>query len=186
MAGQELKQHLTQLEEQLAILMNSYKDYKSRNIQNEQVNISLLQHILYVMAIISITILSTYVISSFLIEVKDYMLSIAVVQALLSIGVYIYFAKKLINVPKKPQPKTTSNKSVFELDQQRFAILQELARSPIPQSYITPTAIKKMLQLVNSGKCLTIDECLAQINLQQEKHKEELKLIQNLQMISFH
>jgi hypothetical protein len=114
------------------------------------------------------------------------MLSIAVVQALLSIGVYIYFAKKLINVPKKPQPKTTSNKSVFELDQQRFAILQELARSPIPQSYITPTAIKKMLQLVNSGRCLTIDECLTHINLQQEKHKEELKLIQNLQMISFH
>lgn len=191
MVGQDLSQHLRHIEEQLVKLMKSYQDYQSRGIKQEQHLIPLSRHIQNVTAIIIIIIAATYAISSFILEAREYITYIAAAQALLSIGLYIYFAKKMtkdILKGPKPKPKVISNESVYKLDQLRFEILQELATSPIPQNYITPSAIKKMHQLVKSGMCITINECTAQFDkeVNKGKHEEELGLIQYLQTISYH
>ncbi|OAS87738.1 MULTISPECIES: hypothetical protein [Metabacillus] len=191
MVGTELSQHLQQLEEQLTKLMKSYQDYESRNSQKEQKTIPLLRHILYVAAIIFISITATFVICSFIVDARKFITYIAAAQAILSIGFYMVFVRKMtkdMEKEQKPQLKSSSTNSIYELDQQRFAILKELAASPIPHNYITPTAITKMNQFVKSGMCITIDECTTQFNREskKQKHEEELKLIQKLQMISYH
>jgi Ca2+/Na+ antiporter len=191
MVGTDLSQHLQHLEEQLAKLMKSYQDYESRNSQKEEKIIPFSRHILYLAAIIFIIITATFVIGSFIVEARKFIAYIAAAQGVLSICFYIPFVKKMTKEMKKeqkPQHKTSSTTTIYELDQQRFAILQELAASPIPHTYITPTAITKMNQLVKSGMCTTIDECTAQFNREsnKQKHEEELMLIQKLQMISYH
>jgi hypothetical protein len=190
MVGEELSQHLQHLEKQLTQLIRGYHDYESRNNPNNQRAIPLLLHILYVAAIISIIITATFAIGSFIVEAREFITYIAASQAILTIGFYMFFVKKMskdMTKDQKPQPKTSSTKTIYELDQQRFAILQELASSPIPHPYITPTAITKMNQLVRSGMCKTIDECIAHFKQGKGKlkHEEELRLIQKLQMISY-
>lgn len=110
----------------------------------------------------------------------------------LAIGVYIIVMKKIIKVDhkqhEKSEVKDKSSLSIYELDQLRFNILQDLAKSPIPPTYMTPISIKKMLQLVESGICISLDECLANIEkgTKESKHIEELKIMKHLQMISYH
>ncbi|MBO1511781.1 hypothetical protein [Metabacillus bambusae] len=186
MVGEELLQHLQHLEEQLTKLIKGYHDYESRNNPKNQKAIPLSLHILYVAAISFIIITATFAIGSFIVETRKFITYIATAQVILSIGFYMFFVKKMTK-EQKPQPKTSSTNSIYELDQQRFAILQELAASPIPHTYITPTTITKMNQLVRSGMCKTIDECIAHSNQGKGKlkHEEELRLIQKLQMISY-
>jgi Ca2+/Na+ antiporter len=192
MVGQELIKHLQHLEEQLAKLLNSYQDYKSRDIQKGQMYaMSISSHILIVAVIIFIIITATYAISSFIVEAKEYIAYIAAIQALLTMGLYLFFTKKMTKESQrkqKPHSIANSNKSLYELDKLRFDILQELATSPIPQNYITPTAIKMMQQLIKSGMYQTIDECIAHLNheMNNQKHEEEKKLIHYLQVISYH
>jgi Ca2+/Na+ antiporter len=187
-----LIKHLQHLEEQLAKLLNSYQVYKSRDIQKGQMYVmSISRHILIVAAIIFIIITATYAISSFMIEAKEYIAYIAAIQALLTMGLYLFFAKKMTKESQRKQQlqsNANSDKSLYELDKLRFDILQELATSPIPQNYITPTAIKMMQQLVTSGMCKSIDECIAHLNIEMnnQKHEEEKKLIHYLQVISYH
>jgi hypothetical protein len=191
MVGQELTKHLQHIEEQLAKLIISYQDYQFRNKQKEQQNIPLSRHILYAIAIIIIIITATYAIASIILDARVNILYIAAVQTILSISLYMYFAKKMTKdtmTEQKTQIKINSNMSIYELDKLRFEILQELATSPIPQNYMTPTAIKKMHQFVKSGICFTIEECVAlfEKEAKKQKHKDELELIQHLQTISFH
>ena len=191
MVGQELTQHLQHIEEQLDKLMKSYQDYRSKTNQKEQHNIPLSHHLLYVASLICIIIVATYTISSFIVEVRQYIVYIAIIQTFLSIGLYIFFVKQMTKDARKgqkPQAKVHSTMSIYELDQLRFEILQTLATSSIPQNYITPTMIKKMHQLVKSGMCLTIDECIARFNQEsnKKKHEEELAFIQYLRTISYH
>lgn len=190
MVGEELSKHLQHLEEQLTQLIKGYHDYESRNKPKSQRAIHLLLHILYVVAIISIIITATFAIGSFIVETSEFITYIAASQAILTIGFYMFFVKKMakdMENEQKPQSKPSSTNSIYELDQQRFAILQELAASPIPHTYITPTAVTKMNQLLKSGMCKTIDECIAHFKQGKGKlkHEEELRLIQKLQMISY-
>ncbi|MGM0876414.1 MAG: hypothetical protein ACQEWV_17000 [Bacillota bacterium] len=188
MVGQELTQHLQHIEERLAKLMKSYQDYQSRDGQKQQHTISLSRHILNIAAIIIIIIAGTYAIGSFILDAIEYIVYIEIIQALLSIGFYLFFAKKVTKESLKNQKSQSVKMTIYELDQLRFEMLQELATSPIPQNYITPTAIKKMHQLVKSSMCNTIAECTAQFNIEtnKEMHEEELELIKKLQMISYH
>lgn len=192
MVGQELTQHLQHMQKLLSTLMNSYKDYQSREKPVERQDISLSKHMIYVLAIIVIVIFSTYTVSAFIIEARKFIHYIAVVQILLSVGLYTVFVKKIDNSTSKEtkpqQEKKDSEIPIFELDQLRFRILQELAASPIPQNYISPFMISKMLQLVESGMCITIDECIANVKLEMnnKKHVEEIEIIQYLQIHSYH
>ncbi|WP_226670849.1 hypothetical protein [Metabacillus litoralis] len=193
MVGQELTQHLQHMQKLLSTLMVSYQDYQSREKPVEKQQITLAKHMIYVLMIIVIIIFSTYMFSAFIIEARKFIHYIAVVQIILSIGLYIFFVKNLDkNSPSKKtnvqQEKENNQVPIFELDQLRFRILQELASSPIPQNYITPTIITKMLQLVESGMCITVDECLSHVKkeMTNKNHLAELEIIQYLQIHSYH
>ncbi|KKI89254.1 hypothetical protein WQ54_27235 [Bacillus sp. SA1-12] len=190
MVGYELTMHLQQIDNQLTKLMKSYQDYQSMNKQQVP-TISFIRHFLNAAGITFIIIAVTYAISLFFENAKAFIPYIALGQSILAISIYIIFAVKLqegqANRSELWHQSQTAN-SIYELDQQRFEILQELAASSIPQNYVTPTAIKRMSQLVKSGKCMTIDECLARLSQEtgSQKHKEEVNLIQYLQTISYH
>ncbi|MDQ0231421.1 hypothetical protein [Metabacillus malikii] len=189
MVGTELAQHLQHLDEQLTQLMNTFKEFKNRTAGQQKDEITLRQHILYCLATIFVIVAITLVIGIFLPEVRPYLFYIELIQSVLAIALYFFFVRKLLNVePKeKKQAHTPSADSMFELDQKRFAILQELGKSPIPFEYLTPSTVKKMHKLVSSGMCLTIDECLKEVKKSlDKKHEQEIQVMKTLQIISFH
>ncbi|PMC36590.1 hypothetical protein CJ195_14235 [Bacillus sp. UMB0899] len=192
MIGQELTSHLQHVQKLLATLMSGYEDYQSRKSHVIEPSIPLKQHLLYITGIITAILIVTLSLSAFLNAAKLIVFSIAVGQMVLAIGVYILVMRKIIKDHHKRQGKSQvkfkSPMSIYELDQLRFKILQDLAKSPIPPAHITPTSVKKMLMLVESGMCISLDECLANIekSTSEPKHIEELEIIEHLQMISFH
>ncbi|WP_175640258.1 hypothetical protein [Metabacillus schmidteae] len=192
MIGQELTSHLQHVQKLLATLMSGYEDYQSRKSHVIEPSIPLKQHLLYITGIITAILIVTLSLSAFLNAAKLIVFSIAVGQMVLAIGVYILVMRKIIKDHHKRQGKSQvkfkSPMSIYELDQLRFKILQDLAKSPIPPAHITPTSVKKMLMLVESGMCISLDECLANIekSTSEPKHIEELEIIEHLQMISYH
>lgn len=190
MKGPELSQYLQHIEEQLAKLLKSYQDYRDRIDKKQQHNIPFTRHVLYVLAIVIISIAATYLISSFIVNSNGIIGYIAAIQAPLSIGLYIIvvkIVKKGIAKEDGTDPKV-NKASIYELDQLRFEILQELATSPIPHNYITPTAIKKMNNFLKKGMCNSIEGCTTQFDrdTNKGKHNEQLKTIQYLHTISYY
>lgn len=192
MIGQELTAHLQHVQKLLATLMSSYEDYQSRKSQIREPSIPMKQHIIYMTGILTAILIVTLSLSVFLNVAKSIAFSITIGQMVLAIGVYIIVMKKIIKVDHKQHDKSEvkakTSLSIYELDQLRFNILQDLAKSPIPPTHMTTTSIKKMLQLVESGICISLDECLATIEkgTKEPKHIEELKIMKHLQMISYH
>lgn len=191
MIGQELTAHLQYLQKLLSTLMNSYEEYQSRKGQEKELPIPLARHVLYISGIVAIIITATLTISFFIKVVWPLLLTITIGQMILAICLYIIVMKIDMKDRKKKNnsmPKPKSSMSVYELDQLRFTILQNLAKSPIPPTHLTPTAINKMLQLVESGKCISLEESLNAFDkeVNNQKHKKELEMMKHLQTISYH
>ncbi len=192
MIGQELTAHLQHVQKLLSTLMSSYEDYQSWKSQVREPPIPLKQHFFYMFGILTAILVVTLSLSTFLHVTKIIVLFITIGQMVLAIGIYIIVVKKMLKDIHKQQEqskvKAKSSMSIYELDQLRFKILQDLAKSPIPPKHITPTTVKKMLQLVESGMCISLEECLAYIEkgTNEPKHIQELKIMEHLQMISYH
>lgn len=187
---QELLQHLEHLENQLSKLLISYRDYQLRGKQKKQKLIPVIQHILILLAILIIVIVVTYAVSSIL-HAGEYFLYIGIAQSVLAIGLYQYLMKRIMKdrvLSADQQTTGNDNVSLYELDQQRFEVLQEIATSPVPPHYMTPKAIKVMNQLVQKGFCHTLEECIITLDIEGKKHRyeEEINLINQLQTISYH
>lgn len=122
--------------------------------------------------------MATFAISSFIEEAKQVLLYITKGQIILAISVYAIVVKMFMknhNVVSSPKTQTSST-------------IHDLALSPIPPNYMTTSAVNKMLQLVESGMCISLEECMAQFDKEtdKQKHKQELEMIGNLQIISYH
>ncbi|MCM3443797.1 hypothetical protein [Metabacillus halosaccharovorans] len=192
MTGQELKNHLQYVQKLLLTLMNSYEEFQSRKTQLKKLSIPLKQHIIYLIGILAAILIATLTISSFLKVERSVLFLITSIQMVLAIGVYVFAMKRMSQrdstQEEKKKQKAISSMSFYELDQLRFKILQDLAKSPIPPTYMTPSSIEKMLKLVESGKCISLEECLTSLNKEtnKQKHMEELEIMKHLQMISYH
>lgn len=188
MEAQQLKDHLEQLHKQLITLLKSYDAFKVKTRRKEKELMVFLRHFINLIIIILIIVSMTYMISVLLVDAREFVIYIASFQIVLASILYIFFMLKIKRDMKKEQIEELIHLSVFELDQMRFQILQNLASSPISQNYITPTSIKIMIQLIESGRCSTIEECIRGFEKvkNKEKHEEELKLIGYLQTTSFH
>ncbi|WP_394186949.1 hypothetical protein [Metabacillus halosaccharovorans] len=192
MIGQELTNHLQLVQKLLLTLMNSYEDYQSRKTHLKEPSIPLRQHVVYIIGILTAILIATLTISTFIKVERSVLFSITVIQMVLAISVYMLVMKKMTQTDptqeEKQEPKAKSAMSIYELDQLRFKILQDLAKSPIPPSHMTPSSIGKMLKLVESGMCISLEECLISLNKEtnKQKHMEELEIMKHLQMISYH
>lgn len=192
MGGQELKNHLQYVQKLLLTLMSSYEDYQSRKTQRKEPSISLKQHAIYILGILITILIVTLTTSTFMKVERSILFSITIVQMVLAISVYVIVMKRMEKNDhkqgEKPEPQTKSSMSIYELDQLRFKILQYLAKSPIPPTHITPSSIGKMLKLVESGMCISLEECLISLDKEtnKQKHMEELEIMKHLQMISYH
>lgn len=192
MIGQELTSHLQYIQKLLSTLMNSYEDYQSRKSQEKEPPIPLARHILFILGIVAIIITATLTISSFIKVARPLLLTITIGQMILAISVYTIVIKKDMKDREKKDNKSVlnpkSSMSIYELDQLRFNILQNLAKSPIPPTHLTPTSVNRMLQLVESGMCISLEESLRAFDkeVNKQKHNEELELMKHLQMISYH
>jgi|GEM_PF-6963611 len=191
MIERELTAHLKYVHKLLSTLMNSYEDYQSKKRQEKEQTIPLIWHFIYIVGIVAVILIATLTISFFIQVTKSVLLSITIGQIFLAIGVYAIVMRIFMKdraKEGKSEPKAKSTMSIYELDQLRFKILQDLAKSPIPPTYLTPTAIDNMLNLVESGMCMTLEECMTTFNkeVNNQKHIKELETIKHLQMISYH
>ncbi|MCV9884763.1 hypothetical protein [Metabacillus halosaccharovorans] len=192
MKGQELTNHLQYVQKLLLTLMNSYEEFQSRKTQLKKLSIPLKQHVIYIIVILTAILIATLTISSFLKVERSVLFLIISIQMVLAISVYVVVMKGMtLRVPtqeEKKEQKAISSMSFYELDQLRFKILQDLAKSPIPPTHMTRSSIEKMLKLVESGKCVSLEECLTSLNKEakKQKHMEELEIMKHLQMISYH
>jgi len=192
MKGQELTNHLQYVQKLLLTLMNSYEDFQSRKIQLKEPSIPFKQHVIHIIGILTTILIATLTISTFIKVERSVLFLITIIQMVLAVSVYMFVMKRMTQTdpaPKEKQElKAKSSMSIYELDQLRFKILQDLAKSPIPPSYMTPSSIGKMLKLVESGMCISLEECLKSLNKEttKQKHMEELEIMKHLQMISYH
>lgn len=192
MTGQELTNHLQYVQKLLLTLMNSYEDFQSRKTQLKEPSIPFKQHVIYIIGILAAILIATLTISTFIKVERSVLFLITIIQMVLAIGVYVFVMKRVTQTEpskgEKQEPKAKSSMSIYELDQLRFKILQDLAKSPIPPTYMTPSSIGKMLKLVESGMCISLEECLNSLNKETNnpKHMEELEIMKHLQMISYH
>ncbi|MBU7594533.1 hypothetical protein [Metabacillus halosaccharovorans] len=192
MTGTELTNHLQYVQKLLLTLMNSYEEFQSRKTQLKKLSIPLKQHIIYIIVILAAILIATLTISTFLKVERSVLFLITSIQMVLAISVYVFVMKRMTQrdstQEEKKKQKAISSMSFYELDQLRFKILQDLAKSPIPPTHMTPSSIEKMLKLVESGKCISLEECLTSLNKEakNQKHMEELEIMKHLQMISYH
>lgn len=192
MTGRELTNHLQYVQKLLLTLMNSYDDFQSRKTQLKEPSIPLIQHVIYIIGILTAIFIATLTISTFIKVERSVLFLITLIQMVLAISVYMLVMKRMMQTEptkeKKKESKEKSSMSIYELDQLRFKILQDLAKSPIPPTHMTPSSIGKMLKLVESGMCISLEECLTSINKETntQKHKEELELLKHLQTISYY
>lgn len=192
MKGQELTNHLQYVQKLLLTLMNIYEDFQSRKTQLKKLPIPLKQHVIYIIVILAAILIATLTISTFLKVERSVLFLITSIQMVLAISVYVFVMKRMMlrdsTREEKKEQKAISSMSFYELDQLRFKILQDLAKSAIPPTHMTPSSIEKMLKLVESGKCISLEECLTSLNKEtnKQKHMEELEIMKHLQMISYH
>lgn len=192
MKGQELTNHLQYVQKLLLTLMNSYEEFQSRKTQLKKLSIPLKQHVIYIIVILTAILIATLTISSFLKVERSVLFLIISIQMVLAISVYVVVMKGMTlrdpTQEERKEQKAISSMSFYELDQLRFKILQDLAKSPIPPTHMTRSSIEKMLKLVESGKCVSLEECLTSLNKEakKQKHMEELEIMKHLQMISYH
>jgi len=190
--GQELTNHLQYVQKLLLTLMNSYEEFQSRKTQLKKLSIPLKQHVIYIIVILTAILIATLTISSFLKVERSVLFLIISIQMVLAISVYVVVMKGMTlrdpTQEERKEQKAISSMSFYELDQLRFKILQDLAKSPIPPTHMTRSSIEKMLKLVESGKCVSLEECLTSLNKEakKQKHMEELEIMKHLQMISYH
>ena len=192
MISQELTEHLQLIQKLLSTLMISYEDFQLRKNRDKELRISLKQHVIYMLCILTAIFIATLTISACFKEAKPFLFPITICQMVLAIVVYVLIMRTFIKNNRMQEDKSgqqnKSAMSIYELDQLRFKILQNLANSPIPPAYMTPTSIKKMLNLVESGVCNSLEECLNTLDKEtnKKKHFEELEMMKHLQMISYH
>lgn len=192
MTGQELTNHLQYVQKLLLTLMNSYEEFQSRKTQLKEPFIPLKQHVIYILGILTAILIATLTISTFIVVERTVLFSITFVQMTLAISLYMLVIKKMTQTnlaqEEMQEPKAKSSMSIYELDQLRFKILQNLAKSPIPPPFMTPSSIGNMLKLVESGKCNSLEECLTSLNKEtnKQKHMEELEIMKHLQINSYH
>jgi len=192
MTGQELTKHLQYVQKLLLTLMNSYEDFQSRKPQLKEPSIPFKQHVIHIIGILAAILIATLTISTFIKVERSVLFLITIIQMVLAIGVYVFVMKRVTQTEptkgERQEPKAKSSMSIYELDQLRFKILQDLAKSPIPPTHMTPSSIGKMLKLVESGMCISLEECLNSLNKETNnpKHMEELEIMKHLQMISYH
>ncbi|WP_273124316.1 hypothetical protein [Bacillus weihaiensis] len=191
MVGHELLEHLNHIQKLLSTLKTSLHEYQSREKSTRQKYIPFSMHMVYMIGLIVVIILFTYIIGLFLGEVQKYFHYIGLLQALLTVGTYLLFMKLLhqpkVSMKDLSKKQVNTSMSVYELDKLRFTVLQELAASPIPPEYLSQICVKKMIQLVNSGLCISIDECMNALEKEKDskQHKQEVEFIRSMQISSF-
>ncbi|APH03551.1 hypothetical protein [Bacillus weihaiensis] len=191
MVGQELLEHLNHIQKLLSTLKISLHEYQSREKPTGQKNISLSIHMVYMIGLIVIILILTYIIGLFLGEAQRYIHYIGLLQIILTVGTYLTFIR-FFNQPKNlkqdpPKKFTDNGMSVYELDKLRFTVLQELAASPIPPEYLSQTCINKMIKLVSSGMCISIEECIKSLGKEKDskQHMKEVEFIRKMQISSY-